>query len=141
MFLKYSRNHVHFYEHEIPLLLEVGIRLILTNVRRPNIIDLGCGDGRTLFALYKRGLLRNVGDIVGVDISYERIKRLKSNLPFVKGLVADACNVKEFPDQSFDFVICSQVIEHVEDDRALLREIKRLLRKGGLLYLSSVVRN
>ena len=64
-----------------------------------------------------------MGEIIGVDIYRARIERLKSNLPFVRGIVSDALNVKELPSHSFDFVICSQLIEHVEDDGALLLEI------------------
>jgi len=65
---------------------------------------------------------------VGVDISKERIERLRNELPFVKGIVSDALNVKELPDCSFDFIICSQLIEHVKDDHALVSVIKRLLK-------------
>jgi len=75
-----------------------------------------------------------------VDLSRERIERLKRNLPFVKGIVSDASNVKELPSHSFDFVICSQLIEHVEDDARPLLEVKRLLKCGGVAYLSSVVK-
>jgi SAM-dependent methyltransferase len=49
-------------------------------------------------------------------------------------------NVKQLPNHSFDFVICSQLIEHVEDDSALILEIRRLLKNGGIAYLSSVVK-
>ena len=94
-----------------------------------------------LFLLYmKGGLLKNVGEIVGVDISESRIERLTNELPFVKGIVSDALNVKELRDSSFDFVICSQLVEHVEDDDVLVLEIKRLLKNRGLAYLSSVIK-
>ena len=49
-------------------------------------------------------------------------------------------DVKELSDSSCDFVVCSQLIEHV-DDKKLLSEIKRLLRKRGLAYISSVVKS
>jgi len=92
------------------------------------------------FALYKKGLLKNVGEIVGVDISEDRIGRLTKELPFVKGIISDALNVRELSDSSFDFVICSQLVEHVEDDDALVQEIRRLLKAGGLAYISSVIK-
>lgn len=139
-FQKYSREHVHFYDEEVSPILEYGLAITLKSCRKPSVVDLGCGDGRIIFALYKKGFLRNVGEIVGVDISEARIERLKSSLPFVRGIVSDALNVKELPSHSFDFVICSQLIEHVEDDDALVLEIGRLLRNGGMAYLSSVVK-
>jgi len=140
LFRGYSRRHVHFYSEEVSVLLESGLALANKVVKKPSIVDLGCGDGRLIFALYKRGLLKNVGEIVGVDISEERIGRLTKELPFVKGIISDASNVKELPDSSFDFVICSQLVEHVEDDDMLVQEIRRLLRVGGLAYISSVIK-
>lgn len=65
---------------------------------------------------------------------------MRSNLPFVKGVISDALNVKQLPDSSFDFVICAQSIEHVENDRALVLGIKRLLKSGGFAYISSVIK-
>jgi len=140
LFRGYSRRHVHFYSEEVSVLLESGLALANKVVKKPSIVDLGCGDGRLIFALYKRGLLKNVGEIVGVDISEERIGRLTKELPFVKGIISDASNVKELPDSSFDFIICSQVIEHVENDNALVQEIRRLLKVGGLAYISSIIK-
>ena len=131
---------MHFYEEEVSPILEYGLVLSLRVAERLSVVDLGCGDGRLLFALHKKGLLNEGDEIVGVDISTTRIRRLESNLPFVRGIVSDASNVKELPNSSFDFVICSQLIEHVEDDEALVLEIKRLLKNGGLAYLSSVIK-
>jgi ubiquinone/menaquinone biosynthesis C-methylase UbiE len=131
---------VHFYDEEVSPLLQYGLALTLQSHRKMSVVDLGCGDGKIIFALHKKGVLKDVGEIVGIDISEKRIERLKSNLPFVKGIVSDALNIKELPSHSFDFVICSQLIEHVEDDDALVLEIRRLLKNGGIAYLSSVVK-
>jgi SAM-dependent methyltransferase len=89
-FQEYSREHVHFYEEEVSPILKYGLALTLKSCRKPSIVDLGCGDGRIIFALHKKGFLKNVSEIVGVDISKERIEQLKTNLPFVRGIVADA---------------------------------------------------
>jgi len=140
LFRDYSRKYVHFYDEEASILLESGLALVNEVVKKPSIVDLGCGDGRLIFSLYEKGLLKNVGDIVGVDISESRIERLTKELSFVKGIVSDALSVKELPSSRFDFVICSQLIEHVEDDETLVFEIQRLLKSGGLTYVSSVIR-
>ena len=139
LFKNYSKNHVHFYDEAFPAFLELGFDLI-SNVEKPSIVDLGCGDGRLLFALYKKGLLNGFSEIVGVDISMERIGRVAKALPFVKGVVSDATNVKDYPSSFFDYVICSQLIEHVHEDFKLLLEIRRLLKENGLLFISSVIK-
>jgi 2-polyprenyl-3-methyl-5-hydroxy-6-metoxy-1,4-benzoquinol methylase len=138
-FQNYSEKHVHFYDEAFPAFLELGFALI-GDVEKPSIVDLGCGDGRLLFALHKKGLLNRFSEIVGVDISAERIGRMAKALPFVKGVVSDASNVKDYPSSFFDYVICSQVIEHVQDDGALVAEIRRLLKCGGVAFISSVIK-
>lgn len=77
LFLDYSRKHVHFYDESIPALLERGLSLV-TKCRgtKPALLDLGCDDGRLLFALYRKGILTNFARVVGVDISKEKIERL-----------------------------------------------------------------
>lgn len=45
-----------------------------------------------------------------------------------------------FPDESFDLVYCSHVLEHVPDDRAAMRELRRILRPGGTLLVQVPVR-
>jgi 2-polyprenyl-3-methyl-5-hydroxy-6-metoxy-1,4-benzoquinol methylase len=139
-FQSYSKFHVHFYGRDIPRLLESALAAVNKSVDKFSMLDIGCGDGRLIFALYEEGLLKNAERIVGVDISEDRIQRLKSNLPFVEGIVANALNVKELPDSSFDFIVCAQLLEHVENEKALISEIGRLLRRHGLAYISSVIK-
>jgi ubiquinone/menaquinone biosynthesis C-methylase UbiE len=78
--------------------------------------------------------------IVGVDISKERIKRLKSFCPFAEGIVADVQNLKQIPDNSFDIAISNQVIEHVPDDSKMLKEVYRILKPNGYFYVSTVIK-
>lgn len=132
-FRSYSAFHVHFYDYEVPRLLEWGL-LEKSRKGRFSILDLGCGDGRLLFSLQFQGLLKNVDRVVGVDISETRVRRLVENVSGVMGLVSDACKVEGLDDGSFDVVICSQLIEHVPNEHALLREIRRLLKDDGYIY-------
>ena len=141
LFEDYSKKHVQFYDEGHTVLLEFGLTLVKEIFDKSNILDLGCGDGRLLLSLYKKGLLNNVGEIVGVDVSEKRIDRIIKELPFINGVVSDALNVNGFPSTYFDYIICSQLIEHVEDDDSLLVEIKRLLKRGCLAYISSVIKS
>lgn len=101
------------------------------------IIDLGCGDGATIWALDRRGLL---GETTwAVDLSAVRVKNATEAVRGVRGVVADAVAVP-LPDNCADGVICSQVIEHVADEHALVAEMARLLRPGGWWYVGTVMR-
>jgi SAM-dependent methyltransferase len=130
----YAQAHRHFYTAGLPPLLLATV----TEHRGGVIADLGAGDGATLWALEQRALL---GDTAyAVDLSPERVARAEGVSPRIRGLVADATNVDELVDGSVDGVIASQVIEHLEDDRALAPEIARLLKPGGWWYVGTVLR-
>lgn len=136
----YSRKHVHFYDEEVSALLRSGLIMVRELSERPRIVDLGCGDGRSIFALHKKGFLGAADEVLGVDISEPRLERLRKELPFVKSITSDALNVRGLIGVSFDYVVCSQLIEHVNDDERLILEIKGLLKDGGLAYISSVIK-
>jgi len=137
-FNEYSKKFINLYTNEIP---EMLLRLLAHNKVNFSILDLGCGDGDLLLSLYNRGYLQQAKRIVGVDLSLERIKRLKSKkITNLELICSDACNVRDLADSSFDYIFNTQVIEHVPDDKALLVEIHRLLKRRGILYISSVVK-
>ena len=138
-FKEYSIKNLHFYDDSSPDLLRKGLHLTNQTVVKPAILDLGCGDGRLIYVLNKNELFKNESKIVAVDLSEDRIKRLKECLSFVQAIKSDALNV-DLPRGSFDFVICSQLIEHLDSDETLLREVKRLLQPNGVLFISSVVK-
>jgi len=140
LFQDYSKKSVHFYDESFPFFLKLGFDWIST-VEKPRIVDLGCGDGKLLNALYQKGLLNGFSEIIGVDISSDRIERLKKELPFVKGVISDASSVKGCVSSFFDLIICSQVIEHVRNDESLIIEIYRLLKCNGVAYISTVMKH
>lgn len=108
-FQSYSALHVHFYDYEMPRLLEWAL-LEKSTRGRYSVLDLGCGDGRLLFSLQFQGLLKNADRVVGVDLSETKVRRLVENVSGVISLVSDACKVEELDDGSFDVIICSQLI-------------------------------
>lgn len=59
--------------------------------------------------------------------TYENVSFTKMEVPPLKGI----------PDNSFDYVITFQVIEHIEDDKAFVTEIHRVLKKGGKLIVTT----
>ena len=107
--------------------------------RRGTYADIGAGDGGQIRSAIDLGLLSGFSRMIAVDISAERVARMKTLLPEVEGVMADAQTLP-FPDGTIDFVFSSQVIEHVPDDAAMARELARVLAPGGIGVIGSVLR-
>ena len=106
------------------------------------ILDMGAGAGRHAFEVYRRG-----AHIVALDYSLADLKD-------VSGLFAAMTDASEapagtswatvngdgtqlpFPDDTFDHIICSEVMEHIPDDAAAARELARVLKPGGMLAVT-----
>ena len=88
-----------------------------------HLVELGCGTGAVLGELRYRKLAMHY---YGVDYSAEAIRYLKSTLPDVQCVAADISkNGCLFDRDSFDVVVCSHVIEHMEEPTAFLRSLRR----------------
>lgn len=101
-------------------------------------LDAGCGDGRYLAALPGLGPLPR--RVVGVDIAESILataRRATAQVGFEPELVR--ANLERLPlgDAEFDLVISIQVLEHLLDPAAGLRELARVLKPGGTLVLST----
>lgn len=104
-------------------------RLAAAAPGRPlRVLDFGCGPGNTLRRLAPWGLT------FGVEYSETALAVARGR--GVPRLVAGDGVALPFRDGSMDCVIASEVIEHIADDVAALREIHRLLRPGGTLLLT-----
>ncbi len=112
----------------------------MSRLNPKSLADFGCGDGAILFDLHRKGLLNRVNSAIAIDLSETRLERVKKNIANVETICSDVCDVKQPKDNQLDLVICTQVIEHVKDDKKLLNEIYRVLKPGEYLYISSVVK-
>ncbi len=100
------------------------------------ILDIGCAEGYTVKYLYD--IFGKKYNYVGVDLSENRIERAKKlNIPNSLFIVSNGENIK-LNSNSFDCVLCSQVLEHVKNEENLLSEIKRLLKKDGIYQIDTV---
>lgn len=99
--------------------------------RVARLLDLGCGDGNHL-----AWLSAFAERAYGSDYNLVRLVRAKARNPEATIFAAD---VLDFPadDGVFDIVFFNHVIEHIPDDVAALREVRRLLAPGGLLVLGT----
>lgn len=97
------------------------------------ILDAGCGDGINLAFLTRFCAERRwPTTIVGADYNMLRVGRAQS---LVRGLVRASVVDLAFADESFDVILCNQVLEHVPQYRTALKELRRALRPGGLLIV------
>lgn len=86
------------------------------------ILDLGCGGGNTIFKTF--------GSVVGIDISFASVKQAARVYDQV---VCGSVLRLPFPDESFDYVVSNNVLEHMhpEDKTRLFGEIYRVTKLGG----------
>jgi 2-polyprenyl-3-methyl-5-hydroxy-6-metoxy-1,4-benzoquinol methylase len=98
--------------------------------RRGRVLDVGCGAGDALDELRRLGW-----EVEGVDPDPEAVSNAVRNrsLKVRVGTLED----QSYPEDSFDAVISSHVVEHVHDPVSLLRECRRVLRPGGLLVVAT----
>jgi len=97
------------------------------------VLDIACGEG------YGSAMLSNFANqVFGVDISEETInhaqsKYQKDNIEFKVG----SCSEIPLKDSSIDIVVSFETIEHHDQHEAMMNEVKRILKPGGLLIISS----
>lgn len=114
----------HMHRYAAVLRLAVG----------KDVLDIACGEG------YGSRLLAGVARAVtGVDISEDAVREAsrtygdRANLAFRLGSATQV----PVPDNSFDLVVSFETIEHLEGQRLMLAELRRLLRPDGVLVISS----
>ena len=107
-----------------------------------SVMDLGCGGGRHSFEALLRGATVTSVDIDGAvlkDVA-SMVAALRSEGRIAEKVTSHCVNASAlelpFADGSFDVVIASEVMEHVEDDAAAFSEMARVLRKGGRAAVS-----
>lgn len=100
----------------------------LFDARGQLFLDVGCTDARVVLALK-----RNKDFFVGIDIDIRALNTAKNT-----GIKAVAASAEHLPfkEGAFDGIICSEVLEHLADDRGAIKEIARVLKKSGLLVIS-----
>lgn len=93
------------------------------------ILDCGCGRGFYL------KMLRHLGDarLAGIDLELPYLRKARRNTAGLPGITLANGSIYDlpFPDSSFDAVILSEILEHVDRDVEALREVRRVLKPGG----------
>ncbi len=111
----------------------IALRLLADHLHDgTRVLDVGCGDGMFLDALDRehRGL-----DLHGLDFSIDRLAQAKNDRLQLK-----QCDISQglpIEGASFDVVYSGEVVEHLFDPDAYIREIARVLKRGGRLLLTT----
>jgi len=95
---------------------------------RPRILDAGCGSGRNMVELARRGEVR------GVELAQTSaaLARARGAGEVTEGSVMEM----PFAESSFDLAVCLDVIEHLPDDGGAFRELRRVVAPGGALLVT-----
>ncbi|MCD4679938.1 MAG: class I SAM-dependent methyltransferase [Bacteroidales bacterium] len=107
------------------------IMLIKEISRNSRILEVGCSSGVLLNELKKSGFASE--NLLGIDISEKAVEAVKKNV-HCNSIVMDAQHL-EFPDESFDIIIASDCLEHLESDENALNNWFNVLKKGGQLLV------
>lgn len=105
---------------------------ILLNYKFNNCLDIGCASGYMLSQIH---LSYPNTKYYGVDVYKEAIQYAKSKYPNINFQVAFAEKLP-FGSESFELITFYETIEHIENPLSALKEIKRVLKKGGISIVS-----
>lgn len=103
-------------------------------VKGKKVLDLACGEGYGSYILSE-----DAEQVIGIDldgdiINHASSKYIRTNIEFMQG------SILEVPIEGkglFDVIVCFEAIEHIEDHKRLLREVKRLLKENGSFIVST----
>jgi 2-polyprenyl-3-methyl-5-hydroxy-6-metoxy-1,4-benzoquinol methylase len=106
------------------------------NLRDIKVLDIGCGDGVLSYLFAKEKADVSGLDYSDIAINFAKEKTKKYNIDFRQGSAYEL----PFKDNSFDVIISSDVIEHLEDVFLYLSEIKRVAKNDALIVISTPIK-
>ncbi len=114
---------------------DLEVRLRFLRARLPpgaRVLDVGCGEGWFTAELTRAG-----HTAVGADVAAEPLRRARARTPELDLRQLPAAGEWPLRDSSFDAVWAGETLEHVTDTAGWLSEVRRVLRSGGELVLST----
>ncbi len=102
---------------------------------RGKVLDVGCGNGFLLAQLARRA--RPGTQFFGLDVSQKALDLTQAAVGFpVSCLVGDVADKATLPADTYDLVVCSEVLEHIEDDEQAVANLCALVKPGGRLVIT-----
>ena len=101
------------------------------------VLDVGCGGGILSEALSKAGACVSALDVdsVLIAVAADHAKQQQLDIAYY------CMPIQQFEHAKFDVVVCMELLEHVPEPKEILYQCARLLKPGGLLFLSTISRN
>lgn len=122
------------------LIIQVLNKYLLGESNKLDILDIGCGVGTISLWMAQKGFT-----VTGIDISSVAIEKCRLNAEATglkKRTNFYVCDFPEsIPRKKFDFIICSEVLEHIKDDQVAIRNIFNLLETRGFIFVSVPSKN
>ncbi|WP_131780900.1 bifunctional 2-polyprenyl-6-hydroxyphenol methylase/3-demethylubiquinol 3-O-methyltransferase UbiG [Legionella gresilensis] len=107
-----------------------------TKLAKKNILDLGCGGGILSEALAREGAL-----VTGIDAEHQAIEVAKEHASMNHLDINYICMpIEDYEATPFDIITCMEMLEHVSEPYWVIKHCARLLKPGGLLFLSTINR-
>jgi SAM-dependent methyltransferase len=104
----------------------------LPRTKCASLLDVGCGDGLLLRILRRER--PDIGSLAGADLAAAQVERNRERMKDMKFHVLDIQTAAI--EETFDVVVCSEVVEHVEDQRKAMLHLSRMVSPGGWLVVT-----
>ena len=113
----------------------IALREMLGKIQFENCLEIGCGTGKNTEWLKTKGK-----KILAVDLSEEMlaVARNKGCNQIVQFIKTDINADWDFTHEQFDLIVCSLVLEHIENINRIMRLISERLKPGGTLYIGEL---
>jgi len=125
--MKLWENYARFSQHRGQLV----VKLLKGQLQGGRVLDVGAGHGGTSLVLAHEGF-----SVTAIDLKLPGLQKLKG-----KGSKIRVCAMRAqdlgFRDESFDAVILQDLLEHTPDPEKTIAEMSRVLKKGGIFYMST----
>ena len=116
---------------------ELILNLIENEIKGNKILDIGCGDGVLSWILAKNG-----ANVTGIDTCKEAVEFAKEKCKEIKELsfiIGSAYNLP-FKDKIFDYILSSEVIEHLIEPEKMILEMKKAWSGEGKIFITTPIK-
>ncbi len=123
------------YFYILPVIERALRELHMKSFDNVNVLDVGCGVGTLAFYLANKGCAVDAFDISSSAIAICKEFKSYSGMKNIQFYNRNVSNLTT--KNKYDLVLCTEVIEHIPDDKQFLKSVSKLMKKNGFLVLST----